>query len=66
MVAQDASRQAMGHGLKNRSVIRGREPDAIHMRALRQSIDPTIRDVTPGRTPVVDRRNNAASDAINS
>ena len=69
MVAQDASRQAMGHGLKEVEVLvkgpgAGRESAVRALQAIGLELS-VIRDVTPSRTTVAGRRNNAASDSIN-
>ena len=67
MVAQDASRQAMGHGLKEVEVlVKGREP-GVNPRCERcrrsASISPLFATLLRCRTTVVGRPNNAASDA---
>ncbi len=70
MVAQDACRQAMGHGLKEVEVRvkgpgAGRESAVRAMQAIGLEIS-VIKDVTPVRTTAAARRNSAASDASKS
>ena len=70
MVAQDASRQAMGHGLKEVEVlVKGPGQDANRRYELcRQSgsISRLFAMLLPCHITAVARQNNAASDALNS